>query len=102
MDPFNFASLIYSYLASRAAFKAYFNSSFDHQARLRRSYGKVTSVVVTTISPDTAIRYARLEQDVLRGSAQNVLTFRQSVTDDCNITAVIVSVHLFILVKEEC
>ena len=99
MDPFGFSSLIYSYLASRAAFKAYLNSSFDHQARLN---GKVTSVVVTTISPDTAIHYARLEQDVLRGSAQNVLTFRQSVTDDCNITAVIVSVHLFILVKEEC
>ena len=55
-------------------------------------YGRLVVFVVTKFLTDTAIRYDRVERDVLNGSAEDALAFKQAITDECNMTAITVSV----------
>lgn len=59
---------------------------------LAKRYGMSIAFLVTFLSNDTAIRYERVERDVLNGSAEDALAFKQAITDECNMTAIAVSV----------
>ncbi|KAL9117973.1 MAG: hypothetical protein Q9187_005485 [Circinaria calcarea] len=62
----------------------------DNCAELRSwdTYGQTTALLVSTIFRNTADEYERVERVVLRGGDKEALAFRQSVTDECNMTAV--------------
>lgn len=57
---------------------------------LKRSYGRTTALLVTAFLRDTATQYERVESVILPGEHDDVLAFRQAVTDECNMTAVAV------------
>lgn len=57
---------------------------------LTKNYGWAIGIPVSLILPDTANRYERIEKDVLNRDDEEALAFRQSITDECNMTAVAV------------
>ena len=57
---------------------------------LQRSYGHSIAVLVIVLLRDTATQYERVESVVLPGQNEDVLAFRQAVTDECSMTAVAV------------
>ncbi|KAL9614015.1 MAG: hypothetical protein Q9167_001495 [Letrouitia subvulpina] len=52
------------------------------------SYGPFIALVVSIRYPNMARDYSIIEQFVLQGNESDALFFRQSVTDQCNMTAV--------------
>ena len=60
---------------------------------LSKNYGFVIAFFVSACLPDTASQYERIQNEILRGSKENAMTFRQTVTDECNMTAVAVRLH---------
>ena len=59
---------------------------------ISQSYGPTAGFLISNIYPSTASDYERLERVVLRGSDDEALRFRASVTSECNMTAVAVGV----------
>ncbi|KAL8847775.1 MAG: hypothetical protein Q9221_007195, partial [Calogaya cf. arnoldii] len=56
---------------------------------IARAYGPfLASVIAWYLPPETARRYESIHYDVLRGSKEEAMNFRQSVTDEYNMTAV--------------
>ena len=62
----------------------------NQYSSLKRSYGRTTALLVTIYLRDTATQYERVESVILPGEDDDVLAFRQAVTDECNMTAVAV------------
>lgn len=62
----------------------------NQYSSLKRSYGRTTALLVTAFLLDTATQYERVESVILPGEHDDVLAFRQAVTDECNMTAVAV------------
>ena len=62
---------------------------------LTRSYGRAVAFFLLFFLRDTATRYEGVESLVLQGENDNVLAFKQAVTDECNMTAVAVCQCLF-------
>lgn len=62
----------------------------NQYSSLKRSYGRTTALLVTALLRDTATQYERVESVILPGEDDDVLAFRQAVTDECNMTAVAV------------
>ena len=60
---------------------------------LGKNYGFVIAFFVSACLPDTASQYERIQNEILRGPKENAMTFRQTVTDECNMTAVAVRLH---------
>lgn len=60
---------------------------------LSKNYGFVIAFFVSTYLPDTAGQYERIQNEILHGPAENTMIFRQTVTDECNMTAVAVRLH---------
>ena len=89
MDIINLISSAFEILKAIRTFQK--QDFFDQQGRLAKNYGSFIAVFVSTLRPEVASQYKRLELDILRGSDQNALIFRQSITEECNITAVVVS-----------
>lgn len=58
------------------------------RATISESYGRATWLVVTAVFGNTASEYERLQRVILQGSDDEALRFRQSVTNECNMTAV--------------
>ena len=58
---------------------------------LSRTYGPHVALIITTVSPNTASEYDRLERVVLRGREEEALLFRDAVANECNMTAIAVS-----------
>lgn len=62
------------------------------RATLSQSYGGTAGFFISTFFGNTASEFQRLQRVVLRGSDAEALRFRDSVTNECNMTAVAVSV----------
>ena len=60
---------------------------------LSKNYGFVIAFFVSACLPDIASQYERIQNEILRGPKENAMTFRQTVTDECNMTAVAVRQH---------
>lgn len=75
-------------LGSRTAikFRAYKRNTIS------QSYGPTAGFLISAFYPSTASEYERLERVVLRGSDDEALRFRASVTSECKMTAVAVGV----------
>ena len=79
-------------IVSAVSAASYFiQDTWRQRELLKRSYGAGIATFVSFILPDTVSRYERVERDILNGSDENALTFRQTSTDECNMTAVAVS-----------
>ena len=92
MDPLSItASAIAAVQISLEVSKYFIDVSLPNQfSSLKRSYGPTIAVLVTLLLRDTATQYERVESVVLPGENDDVLAFRQAVTDECNMTAVAV------------
>ena len=62
------------------------------RATLSQSYGGTASFFISTFFRSTASEYERLQRVIIRGSDDEALRFRDSVTNECNMTAVAVGV----------
>ena len=79
-----------SYTVSLEALR-YFRDVIPNQyGSLQRSYGRSVAVLVTFFLRDTATQYERVESVVLPSENEDILAFRQAITDECNMTAVAV------------
>lgn len=58
---------------------------------IARNYGPFLAFVVARYLPETARQYESIHYDILRGSKEEAMSFRQAVTDECSMTAVAVS-----------
>ncbi len=58
---------------------------------LARNYGAFYASVVAWLSPETARQYESIDYYILRGSKEEAMSFRQAITNECNMTAVAVS-----------
>lgn len=76
--------------ASREASRILIDIIPNQYSSLKRSYGRTTAFFVTAFLRDTATQYERVESVILPGEHDDVLAFRQAVTDECNMTAVAV------------
>ena len=65
----------------------------SQRKRLVKNYGPFIGLPVSTILRDTTTQYERIECDILNGSDQVALSIRQTVTDECNVTAVAVILY---------
>lgn len=69
-----------------------FTISVRYQQRLLiRNYGLPVGLPVSLLLRDTATQYERIEKDILHGRDADALAFKQAITDECNMTAVAVS-----------
>ena len=57
---------------------------------LFESYGVIAGSIIGELFPRTAVEYERIQRVLLRGSDEEVLRFRDSVTNECNMTAIAV------------
>ncbi|MCJ1386329.1 hypothetical protein MMC17_009455 [Xylographa soralifera] len=55
---------------------------------LTRTYGAFYASVVASLSHETASRYESIHHYILWGSKEEVMSFRQAITNECNMTAV--------------
>lgn len=90
-------------LSVTASLLALFDASFtiyrktrqlaSHQQHklLARNYGAFYASVVAWLSPETARQYESIHYYILRGSKEEAMSFRQAITNECNMTAVAVS-----------
>ncbi|KAL8670013.1 MAG: hypothetical protein Q9168_005429 [Polycauliona sp. 1 TL-2023] len=60
----------------------------SQQPLLVQRLGRPLGTFVSVCLRDTANRYVRIENEVLNGNEKEVLAFKQSVTDECNMTAI--------------
>ena len=60
---------------------------------LFRRYNPIIGIILTVVWPNATEQYERIERHVLQRKidADALLTFKQGVTDECNMTAVAVS-----------
>ena len=57
---------------------------------LARNYGEKMASVITLLSPQTARQYEILDTNVLNGGDEEIRVFRQTITDESNMTAIAV------------
>ena len=69
---------------------------------LIQSYGPTIGLTVGLFARSTAAEHSRIRKVVLHGDDETVMSFRQSVTDECNMTAVAVSNHLPASLQSVC
>ena len=62
----------------------YLNNPVSH------SYGPTAGFLISIGFRNTVVEYERLQRAVLPGSDEEILRFRDSVTNECNMTAVAV------------
>ena len=63
----------------------------SQQHVLARRFGLLPGSFISLVLRDTSNRYERVEKEVLNGADNEALTFKQSVTDECSLTAIAVS-----------
>lgn len=95
MDPLRIAANIIAALQAIAKItdvtsRVLGRGAFRRYRLLYRNYGFIIAILLSITFPGTASRYERIENDILNGPAENAGTFRQAITDECNMTAVAV------------
>ena len=63
----------------------------QQQELLRRHYGAFCASLIASLSPETAAQYESIHRHILQGRKEEAMSFRQAITDECNMTAVAVS-----------
>ena len=61
------------------------------RATVSQSYGGTAGFFISIFFRSTASEYERLQRVILRGSDDEALRFRDSVANECNMTAIAVS-----------
>lgn len=94
-DPLSIASGVASLIAvagfaTQPYVRAYRRLKNQQSSILGRNYGPILGVVITLVAPGLATQYERINASVIRGGDDEAAVFRQSVTDECNMTAVAV------------
>ena len=76
----------------------YLTVSLKHKeiVAISRAYGRTLGWIITTFFRETATEYQRISEVVLQGTDEDALRFRGSVTSECNMTAVAVSIYTLI------
>lgn len=62
---------------------------------LVKAYGRPFAVFMALLAPRVSSQYEIIHRSVLYGKEEEIMTFRQAILDECNMTAVAVS-------KSEC
>ena len=57
---------------------------------LTKNYGRKTAFVISLLSPQTIRQYEIIDTMVLNGGDEGIRVFRQTITDESNMTAVAV------------
>ena len=73
------------------ATKFYFSLRSYSRAIISQTYGGTAGFFISTFFGNTASEYERLQRVVIRGNDEEALRFRDSVTNECNMTAIAVS-----------
>lgn len=94
-DPSGITARLLSILRASYSYNSY-NEILQLASRqqlelIARNYGPFLSTTVATHLPETARQYESIHYDILRGSKEEAMSFRQAVTDECSMTAVAVS-----------
>lgn len=84
-DALGVASSIVSLVQISLEFRAY------ERATISQSYGGTAGFFISTFFGSTASEFERLQRVILRGNDDEALRFRDSVTNECNMTAIAVS-----------
>ena len=79
-----------SVAVSIISFVSLFKSS--EKLAISRTYGRTVGWIIITFFGKTATEYERISRVVLRGTDEEAMRFRGSVTSECNMTAVAVSI----------
>ena len=99
MDPLSISAGAISILATVANVKQYLDAR--DAARTQReaqrtalvgNYGPTVGVAVSLLFGNTASQYLRIQRSVLKGQDEDAVQFRQAVTNECNMTAIAVSI----------
>ena len=61
---------------------------------LTKNYGRKTAYLINLLSPQTARQYEIIDRMVLNGGDEEIHVFRQTITDESNMTAVAVRWNL--------
>ena len=79
---------------SRTLQRSYYEAIAERTEReaslLARNYGGKMASVITLLSPQTARQYEILDTNVLNGGDEEIRVFRQTITDESNMTAIAV------------
>ena len=89
-DPLSTAAAVVSILS--LATQIFFYLRAYQRATLSQSYGETAGFFISIFFGSTASEYERLQRVILWGNDDEALRFRDSVTSECNMTAVAVSV----------
>lgn len=87
-DPLSFAASIAGLAFAVAQYSSLVVSS--QQRVLVKRFGLPLGLFISLFLRDTANRYERIEEEILSGSDEVALAFKQSIIDECNMTAVAV------------
>ena len=92
-DPFSVTASVIALLdRSFTIYRAALQLANDRQHELlARNYGAFCASMVAWLSPETPRQYESIHNHILRGSKDGAMSFRQAITNECNITAVAVS-----------
>lgn len=92
MDPLSAIGLVSAGYQLISVVAQYSVAIVSRQQRvLVQRFGWPLGLFISSALRDTANRYQRIEEEVLNGTDEEALAFKQSITDECNMTAVAVS-----------
>lgn len=82
------------FTASKVAKTIYFRARAERTKRenslLTKNYGRKTAYLISLLSPQTTRQYEIIDTMVLNGGDEEIRVFRQTITDESNMTAVAV------------
>ena len=82
-----------------AAVVSVYGEQFLHAVGvLQDNYGPRAGVALYFLFRSTATQYLRVQRSVLNGKDEDAVQFRQAVTNECNMTAIAVSVFSLLLI----
>ena len=94
MDPLSVTSALLSIINTGDIainlFQAKFQLQEHHRDTISQLYGPKAGFLISTFFRSTASEYERLQRVVLWGGDEETLRFRDSVINECNMTAVAV------------
>ena len=74
--------------------KAMRSSKRSQTLLLRRTQSRSVAFLITLIAPGVSAQYERVHALLLRDSDDEVLAFRQAISDECNMSAISVRLCL--------
>lgn len=84
------ASLNASIVAKSIYYRARVERTKRETSLLTKNYGRKTAYLISLLSPQTTRQYEIIDTMVLNGGDEEIRIFRQTITDESNMTAVAV------------